>query len=87
VDFNHGSALNIGVIAGFICQRLGSPCNAAADAISACTAGQTAATGLTGQAAADAFNNALGLSSSGGGAAVISASASAVAAGTSVACA
>jgi hypothetical protein len=63
-DFNHGSALNIGVIAGFICQRLGSPCNAAADAIAACTAGQTAASALTGQAAADAFNAALGLGSS-----------------------
>ena len=85
MDFNHGSALNIGVIAGFICQRLGSPCNAAADAISACTAGQTAATGLTGQAAADAFNSALGLSSSGGGGvAVVSASANVAA--TSVAC-
>ena len=44
-DFNHGSALNIGVIASFICQRLGSPCNAAADAISACSAGETAAAG------------------------------------------
>jgi hypothetical protein len=86
VDFNHGSALNIGVIAGFICQRLGSPCNAAADAISACAAGQTAATGLTGQAAADAFNNALGLSSS-GGAGVAAVSASASVAATSVACA
>lgn len=85
MNFNHGSALNIGVIAGFICQRLGSPCNAAADAISACTAAQTAATGLTGQAAADAFNNALGLSSSGGGAVAVSASASAAA--TVVACA
>lgn len=47
VDFNHGSALNIGVIASFICQRLGSPCNAAADAIAACSAGETAAAGKT----------------------------------------
>jgi hypothetical protein len=47
VDFNHGSALNIGVIASFICQRLGSPCNAAADAIAACSAGETAAGGKT----------------------------------------
>jgi len=45
VDFNHGSALNIGVIASFICQRLESPCNAAADAIAACSAGETAAAG------------------------------------------
>jgi hypothetical protein len=44
-DFNHGSALNIGVIASFICQRLGSPCGAAANAISACSAGETAAAG------------------------------------------
>lgn len=64
-DFNHGSALNIGVIASFICQRLGSPCDASAAAIAACTAGETAAASQTGQAAADAFNSALGLSSSG----------------------
>ena len=44
-DFNHGSALNIGVIASFICQRLGSPCSAAADAIAACSTGETAAAG------------------------------------------
>jgi len=42
-DFNHGSALNIDVIASFICGQLGSSCKAGADAIAACTAGQTAA--------------------------------------------
>jgi hypothetical protein len=84
IDFNHGSALKIDVVAAFICQRLGSPCNAAADAIAACTAGQTAASALTGQAAADAFNSALGLGS-GAAAVVASSTAAAVAAATSVA--
>ncbi|KJR80012.1 uncharacterized protein SPSK_00535 [Sporothrix schenckii 1099-18] len=63
-DFNHGSALNIAVIAGFICQRLGSSCNAAADVQASCTAASAAAVATTqNQAAADAFNNALGLGS------------------------
>lgn len=83
VDFNHGSALNIGVIASFICQRLGSPCNAAADAIAACNAGETAAASQTGQAAADAFNAALGLSTS--GSAAVTATSAAVASATSAA--
>lgn len=80
-DFSHGSALNIGVITGFICQRLGSPCDAAADAIAACTAGQTAAAALTGQAAADAFNEALGL---GSGTATANSTVASVASATSV---
>ncbi|RDW80814.1 hypothetical protein BP5796_05512 [Coleophoma crateriformis] len=63
-DFPHGSALGIAVISGFICQRLSSSCGASAAANTACTAGQTASASLTGQAAADAFNSALGLSSS-----------------------
>lgn len=61
-EFNHGSALNIGVIASFICGQLQSPCNAGADALSACATGQAAAAAQTGQAAADAFNAALGVS-------------------------
>jgi hypothetical protein len=77
-DFNHGSALNIGVIASFNCQQLSSKCKAGAATIAACTTAQTAAgksqtltsfgsqliqTGAaTGQAAADAFNSALGVS-------------------------
>lgn len=61
-QFNHGSALNIGVIASFICGQLESSCHAGADAISACATGQTAAAAATGQAAADAFNSALGVS-------------------------
>jgi len=42
-EFNHGSALNIGVIASFICGQLESACKAGAEAVSACKAGQTAA--------------------------------------------
>ncbi|KAI4252168.1 MAG: hypothetical protein LQ352_004429 [Teloschistes flavicans] len=58
-DFNHGSALNIGVISGFICQQLQDKCKAGADATTACTKGQKYAATKTGQAAADAFNSAL----------------------------
>lgn len=60
-NFNHGSALNIKVISDFICQQLGSKCGAAADAVSACDAASTAAQAQKGQAAADAFNSALGV--------------------------
>lgn len=59
-DFNQGSALNIGVISGFICQQLQDKCKAGADATTACTKGQLDAATKTGQAAADAFNAALG---------------------------
>lgn len=60
-DFNHGSALNIAVIAGFICQRLGSPCNAPADVQASCTSASAAAVATTqDQAAADAFNAIMG---------------------------
>ncbi|KAJ4415922.1 hypothetical protein N0V82_007043 [Gnomoniopsis sp. IMI 355080] len=61
-DFNHGSANNINVISGFICSQLASSCNAAQDAVDACDDAQAAANGLSGQDAADAFNNALGVS-------------------------
>ncbi|EPE06325.1 hypothetical protein F503_02453 [Ophiostoma piceae UAMH 11346] len=61
-DFNHGSALNIKVISGFICSQLSSKCDAAADAVTACNAADAAAQAQTGQAAADAFNSALGVS-------------------------
>ncbi|KAK3690347.1 hypothetical protein B0T22DRAFT_404863 [Podospora appendiculata] len=60
-DFNHGSALNIAVIAGFICQRLGSSCNADATAQAACAKASAAAVATTqNQAAADAFNSIIG---------------------------
>lgn len=42
-DFNHGSALNIGVIASFVCSQLSSSCKAGADAIAACATAQSAA--------------------------------------------
>ncbi|KAL7932895.1 hypothetical protein V8C35DRAFT_65828 [Trichoderma chlorosporum] len=61
-DFNHGSALNIKVIADFICDRLNSSCKASAAVVSTCQSASAAASQLTGQAAADAFNKALGVS-------------------------
>lgn len=42
-DFSHGSALNIGVIASFICGELSSKCKANAAALTACSDGETAA--------------------------------------------
>ncbi|CAK7211270.1 hypothetical protein SBRCBS47491_001066 [Sporothrix bragantina] len=60
-DFNHGSALNIKVISGFICGQLGSNCKASAATVTACNSAAAAANGASGQAAADAFNSALGV--------------------------
>ncbi|RYC60206.1 hypothetical protein CHU98_g6019, partial [Xylaria longipes] len=60
-DFNHGSALAIGVIADFVCGQLASKCQAADATVQDCQAAASAADGLQGQAAADAFNNALGV--------------------------
>ncbi|KAF4925163.1 hypothetical protein CGCVW01_v003717 [Colletotrichum viniferum] len=60
-DFEHGSAQNINIISSFICGQLSSRCQASADAVAACEQGQADAQGLQGQAAADAFNTALGL--------------------------
>lgn len=59
-DFNHGSALNIGVISGFICQQLNDKCKAGEEAVAACEKGKEAAANAKGQDAADAFNAALG---------------------------
>jgi hypothetical protein len=59
--FNHGSALNIAVISGFICSQIGNKCDVDAAAISTCDTAASAASGLKGQQAADAFNSALGL--------------------------
>ncbi|KIH86595.1 hypothetical protein SPBR_08498 [Sporothrix brasiliensis 5110] len=61
-QFSHGSALNIKVISGFICGQLSSNCKAGADAVSACNSAASAANAASGQAAADAFNSALGVS-------------------------
>ncbi len=61
-DFNHGSALNIKVIASFNCGQLQSKCDASAATVDACNQAESAASAATGQAAADAFNSALGVS-------------------------
>ncbi|KAF6829369.1 hypothetical protein CPLU01_08011 [Colletotrichum plurivorum] len=59
-DFNHGSAQKIGIIAGFICQRLQDSCKAPEATIQSCKTAETAAQAATqDQAAADAFNSAL----------------------------
>lgn len=61
-DFNHGSAQAIGIIAGFICQRLGSSCKAAADVLETCTSASAAAVATDqNQAAADVFNSIMGV--------------------------
>lgn len=59
--FNHGSAQNINIISSFICSQMSNKCQVAAAAVSTCNSAASAANGLTGQAAADAFNQALGL--------------------------
>ncbi|KAI1648712.1 uncharacterized protein F4817DRAFT_333815 [Daldinia loculata] len=59
-DFNHGSALKPAVITGFICSQLQSKCGASAATVAQCQEGAQAADSLSGQAAADAFNAALG---------------------------
>ena len=58
--FTHGSALGIKVITDFICQQLQTKCKASQATIDACNQGATAAQATSGQAAANAFNAALG---------------------------
>ncbi|KAI1804954.1 hypothetical protein F4811DRAFT_552274 [Daldinia bambusicola] len=60
-DFNHGSALKPAVITDFICSQLKSKCGASEQAVAQCEEGAAAADSLEGQAAADAFNAALGV--------------------------
>ncbi|KAK4150526.1 hypothetical protein C8A00DRAFT_36892 [Chaetomidium leptoderma] len=60
-DFNHGSAQAIRIVADFTCQRLESSCKASAETVQACQQASQAAQSATGQAAADAFNSALGV--------------------------
>ena len=80
-DFNHGSALNIAVIAGFICQRLGSPCDAPSGTQQSCAQASSAAVAAAqDQAAADAWNAIMGGGSAGGGAAAAAAAAPSAAA-------
>lgn len=57
--FNHGSALGIAVVADFICGQLGSACKAPQSTVDTCNSAASAASSLSGQAAADAFNKAL----------------------------
>ncbi|KAM7214635.1 hypothetical protein V8F06_009956 [Rhypophila decipiens] len=72
-EFSHGSALNIGIIASFICERLRSSCKAGAAIVSACeTARQAAIAAQQNQAAADAFNRIV-LGAVGGAAAIVTA--------------
>ncbi|TDL26975.1 hypothetical protein BD410DRAFT_783089 [Rickenella mellea] len=60
-SFNHGSADNIGVITGFICQQVSSACGGNAAAKTECTKAQAAASAATaGGAQADAFNKVFG---------------------------
>ncbi|KAK1722597.1 uncharacterized protein BDZ83DRAFT_721308 [Colletotrichum acutatum] len=59
-DFNHGSAQKIGIIAGFICQRLSDSCKAPAATIESCNKAQTAAVAATqDETAANVFNSML----------------------------
>ncbi|WQF77445.1 hypothetical protein CDEST_02459 [Colletotrichum destructivum] len=59
-DFDHGSALKIGVISGFICQRLQDSCKAPQATIDRCKQADTAAVAATqDQSAADVFNSML----------------------------
>ncbi|KAG8953883.1 hypothetical protein FRC04_001513 [Tulasnella sp. 424] len=85
-DFNHGSALNIKVIADFICQQLNDKCKASAATITACQSGEAAAIAKGAVAeAADVFNAALGFgaaSSSSGASATQAAATTAKAAAT-----
>lgn len=57
--FNHGSALGIAVVADFICGQLQSACKAPQATVTKCQAAAKAASALTGQAAANAFNSGL----------------------------
>lgn len=66
-DFNHGSAQKIGIIADFICQRLGDSCKADAAVVASCTSAAAAAKATTqDQTAADVFNAGLGVEAGSG---------------------
>ena len=52
---------DINIITKFMCDRFGDRCGANDAAVAACATATAATQGKTGQAAADAWNNALGL--------------------------
>lgn len=60
-DFAHGSAQKPAIITQFICQQLGSKCKASSATVSECNSAAQAANAASGQAAANAFNSALGV--------------------------
>ncbi|KAK6828056.1 hypothetical protein PG987_011397 [Apiospora arundinis] len=60
-DFAHGSVQKPAILTQFICQQLGSKCKASAATVSTCNQAAQAANAATGQAAANAFNSALGV--------------------------
>ncbi|KAK5047591.1 hypothetical protein LTR84_006688 [Exophiala bonariae] len=60
-QFTHGSALDIDTISAFMCDRFNDRCQASKEAIAACASARGATKGKTGQAAADAWNSALGV--------------------------
>ncbi|KAF2147192.1 uncharacterized protein K452DRAFT_314404 [Aplosporella prunicola CBS 121167] len=59
-EFTHGSATGVGIVTDFICQQLSDKFKASDVAIDACNQGAEAAKNKEGQAAANAFNSALG---------------------------
>ncbi|OLN88031.1 hypothetical protein CCHL11_00183 [Colletotrichum chlorophyti] len=68
-DFNHGSAQKIGIVAGFICQRLQDSCKAPAATVDNCKSAQTAAVAATqDETAANVFNSMLAGGAAGGAA-------------------
>jgi hypothetical protein len=58
-DFQHGSALNPGIITQFVCDQLVNTCDANQVAINDCQTAINATNGKSGQALVDAFNQAV----------------------------
>jgi hypothetical protein len=56
VDFAFGSSQTIGSVDDYICNRLRSPCNAPQSTIDLCYSSENAVSSLTGQEAADRWN-------------------------------
>lgn len=60
-EFPHGFSPDISTLEVYICNRLGSVCNASPSAVQACQNAFELYSGLSGQNAADSWNEALGL--------------------------